>query len=398
MATLKDKSWCDEVEDDGKVKSRKSRKQSPPSEGGKRKCESGQPEAEPSSEASKVSEKVPGIQSEIPVVIDKLLAELYSGVSVQKCSKEFRTMLSDSLGTFSMEFHRLQTELEVLKAENNILKRTKLSPSFAAVAATQPKVVPKQRLEKSLKTKRHVVFVSSEEGKSSKEVQRIVTETIKPANEKIRIRAIRSTEKSLIIETESENESRKFLEHSKLKELKVKVELPRKRNPLVILYDVAADYKEEEVLDMIHAQNFEENISKTEFHENCKVRFRTGPRNRSTVHLVMEMSPKIRQLAVNKGRLYVGFSSHSAKDYIVVPRCLKCQDLGHVSKHCRKDKSTCSHCGEEDHSKAECGRKEQAAVCIPCTLRKKKCASTSKDCPTHKLLWERLVEKTDYGC
>ena len=381
MATPKDKSWCAEVEDEGRVKSRKSRKQSPSGEGERRFSESDQQE-----------EQVPGIQSGCPEDILETLKQLST------IGSNYKSKLYETITKVTREFTKLKTEIEVLKAENNILKRTKLGPSFAAVAATQPKPIQKQRLEKSIKSKRHVVFVSSEEGKSSKEVQRIITETIKPDEEKIRVRHIRSTEKSVIIETESESDSNKFLQHSKLKELKVKVEKPRKRNPLVILYDVAADYKEEEVLKLIHAQNFEEQLSEADLKNNYKVRFRTGPRNRSTVHLVMEMSPKIRQLSVSKSRLYVGFSSHSAKDYIVVPRCLKCQDLGHVAKHCKKEKSTCSHCGEEDHNKAECGKKEQAAVCIPCTLRKKKCATTAKDCPTHKLLWERLVEKTDYGC
>mgnify|MGYP000683972697 CR=1 FL=1 len=125
----------------------------------------------------------------------------------------------------------------------------------------------------------------------------------------------------------------------------------------------------------------------------CKIRFKTGPRERPTVHVVFEISSKIRQLVINKGRLYIGFQSLSTKDYIVVPRCLKCQDLGNVAKHCKRQKSSCPHCGEEDHEKKECSKKDQNAVCIPCQIRKRKCAASRKDCPTHKILWEDWIQK-----
>lgn len=112
--------------------------------------------------------------------------------------------------------------------------------------------------------------------------------------------------------------------------------------------------------------------------------------------MVAEVSNQIRKEMVNQGRIYVGFSSVSAKDYIVVARCNKCRDLGHVAKHCSKEES-CEHCGETGHKKEACTKKKQAATCIPCTRRGKKCnANNQAECPTHRLMLERLIQRTDY--
>lgn len=73
----------------------------------------------------------------------------------------------------------------------------------------------------------------------------------------------------------------------------------------------------------------------------------------------------------------------NSKDYLVVPKCLKCLDLGHVAKHCPKTENACGHCGDS-HDKKDC---------IPCKLRNKKFAKDPKDCPTHKLMMERPIQK-----
>lgn len=128
-----------------------------------------------------------------------------------------------------------------------------------------------------------------------------------------------------------------------------------------------------------------------QFEEEFKIRFKTGPKGKATAHIVAEVSPGPRK-GILANRVYV-----NCKDYLVVPRCLKCQDLGHVAKHCPKEQSACNHCGDTTHEKKDCTKKEQPKVCIPCKTRNKRCAKDPKDCPTHKLLIYRLIQKTDYG-
>lgn len=106
-------------------------------------------------------------------------------------------------------------------------------------------------------------------------------------------------------------------------------------------------------------------------------------------------APDIRKRILGK-RIYIGYTCVNAKDYLVVPKCMKCQDLGHVAKHCMKTDSVCNHC-EEKHDRKECKEIDKPKVCISCKLRNKRCSKDAKDCPTHKLLMERLIQKTDYG-
>lgn len=103
----------------------------------------------------------------------------------------------------------------------------------------------------------------------------------------------------------------------------------------------------------------------------------------------------IRRILLRQQRIYVGFRAISAKDYIVVARCNKCGDLDHVFKYCTREE-VCQHCGAQDHKKETCPNGKQPAACIPCKRRGKKCTDNKQDCPTHKLLIERLIQKTDY--
>ena len=212
------------------------------------------------------------------------------------------------------------------------------------------------------------------EGKSAKEVQKILTSQVKPAQDKIQIRNMRTTDKVVIVETNSIADIEKLKTHEKLKESNVRIELQRKKQPLMIMYDVDAHLKEDEILDSIYYQNLEDHLSWEDFSQNFRLRFKTGRRDRATVHHVAEVSAMLRKILINKSRLYINFSAHSIKDYIVVAKCVNCQDLGHVAKHCKRERQVCAHCAQEGHKKMECGQSSSPAVCIPCKLRNTNCS------------------------
>ena len=175
-------------------------------------------------------------------------------------------------------------------------------------------------MNKTASQKRHLVFATSKDGKTSKDVQRIFTENINPVKDKLKIRNIRSTENTLIIETETETDAEKIINHASLKDKNIKLEKPRKRNPLVIVYDVEKELNEEEVLQQLYCQNFDKVISEQDFKEECKVRFKTGPWDRPTIHLVMEMTARLRStradcmLALPRMRLKIMWLSQGACD------------------------------------------------------------------------------------
>uniref|UniRef100_A0A6P7GKV9 Uncharacterized protein LOC114339402 n=1 Tax=Diabrotica virgifera virgifera TaxID=50390 RepID=A0A6P7GKV9_DIAVI len=266
--------------------------------------------------------------------------------------------------------------------------------SYAKVAA-QPAVAVRSEAEKKIAMRKedNTIFITCDKAATGKKVQEELTRVLNPRTAKVRINRMRTAGKALIIEAASKQDLEKIKNHEQVKK-HFKCELPRKRKPLVIIYDVASADKEEDVIEDIRSQNFE-HMTAEQFAEAFKVRFRTGPRGRSTVHYVVEVSPEIRNVLV-RSKIYVGFSALNAKDYIVVPKCMKCQDLGHVAKHCAKEMA-CSHCGEM-HERKNCGKVEQPKTCIPCKSRGKgNCGKEQRDCPTHKMLVDRLIQKTDYG-
>jgi len=149
---------------------------------------------------------------------------------------------------------------------------------------------------------------------------------VNPRTDKIKIKGIRQTKtNSVVMEFDTQDDLQKFKGHPKL--VSLKIEEPKKRNPLMILYDVDSS--------LTASENIKENIIQQNLHEypvgeeDIIPRFKTGLRNKPTVHWVIQMAPKIRKhILQQRNRLYMGFSSLKMRDFLQVARCLKCHDLG----------------------------------------------------------------------
>ena len=343
-----------------------------------------------------VAEVATGTSPEVPEHL-RIITDIHKVMARIKGVLSARQIVQDKLGQLAALFTSISEENTKLKAENRVLREVKprsyasITQTAAAAPRQLPQVIQKQRVDK-----KHTVFISSSEGKDAKEIQKILTTSVNPVTDRIKIRNMRTVNKLLIVETGSQGDVEKLQGHKKLEELNIKVELPRKRKPLVIFYDVPSVLTDAEFRDGVFAQNLEGEISQEDFARNFKPKFRSGPRGRATVHHVCEVSPELRKLLIGRGRTYVGFTSHPTKDYAVVPRCLTCQDLGHVKKYCQKA-AVCAHCGEIGHMKSDCQKKDAPAICRPCSLRGRTCNADLKVCPTHKILLDRLVARTDYG-
>ncbi|KAF2904486.1 hypothetical protein ILUMI_01689 [Ignelater luminosus] len=136
----------------------------------------------------------------------------------------------------------------------------------------------------------------------------------------------RNALKSSINEAVTDDVLKKILENQELaKELKV--ELPEKHSPLITLYDVPTSMSEEDPLGAIYEQN----------HKG-----------------------RVRQ-SVQDWADYAS-TSVQVKDYVVVPKCTKGQDLGHVERHCAETDITCGHCGEQGHTKNDCAKGRQVSI------------------------------------
>lgn len=78
-----------------------------------------------------------------------------------------------------------------------------------------------------------------------------------------------------------------------------------------------------------------------------RIRFKMGRRDINVVNIVMEVSPKIREILLQEGRAYIDFAACRVADHLAISRCFKCKAYGHIAKYCKKaiGNNVCSHCG-----------------------------------------------------
>jgi len=202
---------------------------------------------------------------------------------------------------------------------------------------------------------------------------------VNPKTDKIKIKEIKQTKtNSIVMEFDTRSNLQKFKDHSKL--VSLKIEGPKKRNPLIIIYDIDNSLIANEL-----KENIKQNLDELFIEEKDIVpRFKTGPRDKPTVHWVIQMAPRVRKhILQQRNRLYcMGFSSLKVRDFLQVARCMKCHDLGHVAKHCSGEER-CGKCSATD-KKVDC--KSENQVCIPCSKRKLKCNTNREDCPSYRTL------------
>ncbi|KAH0944325.1 hypothetical protein HN011_007707 [Eciton burchellii] len=204
---------------------------------------------------------------------------------------------------------RLQSAVHILKEE------IRSTPTYTSVTKSSKQV---QRTICNA-SKKHVLFVqNNNKDKTSKEIKDELTNKINPKTDKIKIKAIRQTRaNSIIMEFDTRSDLQKFKDHPKFTTLKI--EEPRKRKPLMIIYDVDSSLTASELKESIKHQNLDELSIERE--DIIIPRFKTGPRDKPKVHWVIQTDPRVRKYIVQQGnRLYMGFTSLKVRDFMQVAR------------------------------------------------------------------------------
>ncbi|KAH0952229.1 hypothetical protein HN011_003134 [Eciton burchellii] len=174
-------------------------------------------------------------------------------------------------------------------AVNALKEKIRSTPTYASVARSSKQV---QRTTSNA-PKKHVLLVqSNNKEKTSKEIKNELVNKINPKTDKIKIKGIRQTRaNSIIMEFDTRSDLQKFKDHPKLSSFKI--EEPKKRNPLMIIYDVDSSLTVNELKDSIIQQNLDE--LSIEGEDIIIPRFKTGPRDKPTVHWVIQTDPRMRK-------------------------------------------------------------------------------------------------------
>lgn len=263
-------------------------------------------------------------------------------------------------------------------------------PTYAETARNKPNGM----LDKEAK---RVLLIYPKEGSNgtSEGTRDRVKELIQPKQLKLRVSRVNKIRNGGIVMEVDASQADKVKDIIK-DELDIKK--PQKRRPQVKIFDVPKDTSDEELSKVVYEQNFtESDLTETEFGKNFKPLYKTGPRNEKHTQWVVEVSPKLRNVMTQNGRIYYEWSSLKVIDYFSISRCYKCQRFGHMAKDC-KGPETCGHCANEGHSYKDCPNKKLSPKCVNCQRNKltNTHATNSEKCLTYVREKRRIQDKIGY--
>lgn len=125
-----------------------------------------------------------------------------------------------------------------------------------------------------------------------------------------------------------------------------------KLNPRLIIYSVAKDSIEcpDLIENIINDNNLNTPTNEVKFVTKLKYR-------ENFYNIVLEVSPSLFKLIINKGFLYVGWRRCGVKEHFHLPRCFKCSKYGHFQKACKSKDTVCSKCSL-NHEFKDCNSNE----------------------------------------
>ena len=281
----------------------------------------------------------------------------------------------------------------VTSQQENASKPPPIKSAFARAAKRKPP--PK-----------HTVFVSAPAGPdqpdallTAAELRSKLMSSVNPARDGIRVRNLRATAGGrLVLEVNSAGDLAKLRAHEGLQASGLQIAPTTLKSPRVIVYDVPLDVEAEALTDAVWRQNpAVSDIAWSDFQESFIPRQQIQ-KGASTCNWIVSVSSAVRDKLRTAQRIFALWSRCRVLDYLVPTRCYKCQEYGHVARHCASDTDTCGHCAGL-HTTRNCQHKARKPVCAPCARRKLKASHgvQSRDCPTYKRAAQRELGRTNYG-
>ncbi|CAK9816194.1 Uncharacterized 50 kDa protein in type I retrotransposable element R1DM [Anthophora plagiata] len=208
----------------------------------------------------------------------------------------------------------------------------------------------------------------------------------------VRVKAVRKTRSGgVAIEAVTAKDMQMLRECKKFDDVGLKVELPKKIGPKVLVFDVPCEITNEEFLNELFVKNVRTGkccMAECEFKDRTRIVNRTNKKNASVGNVIVEVTKSVRDVLMDEGRVYVKWRACKVKDYVNVLRCHKCYAFGHMMRECSVKDRLCQQCGESGHLRSEC-KKER--MCRNCKLKGAKCDHSvmSDECPEFLRMAER---------
>ncbi|KAG8269454.1 hypothetical protein J6590_107197, partial [Homalodisca vitripennis] len=118
------------------------------------------------------------------------------------------------------------------------------------------------------------VVLVRKEGRESEEVRKKLKELIDPRKENINVRKMMRVKDGVMLEVNSKEEVKRLIECEGMKKEGIEVKAPYKKKPMVMIYDIDLNMKDEVIVQEIYERNLKGEIEKEEMSGGFKIRNR----------------------------------------------------------------------------------------------------------------------------
>lgn len=323
-------------------------------------------------------------------------AKLEERTSMQKQMEatEQKIMLLQASVNKILEQPRTQQPVEVQKRDS----------TYAGVvkATKRPRVIARETAKKS--QSKFTCIISPREVPaefSSQAMREDVVKNLQPGSKNIKIRGLKvlPSKKSVVIETADASSLDAILNNTEMKKSS-NIRVLGRRNPKIIIKHVPSGTEKAELVNTIKAQN-QDRFPDVQLEKELSPRFKIGPKNRKSEHWVCELSPSLHKLLKEKHESCFYYREYRLKveTFVSVIQCHKCLRFGHMANYCKQEKKNCGNCGDVEHQRDQCTKKDTPS-CINCVRRHKRDTNHTardKSCPSYAEHIRLISSKTDYG-
>ncbi|XP_023212912.1 uncharacterized protein LOC111615710 [Centruroides sculpturatus] len=300
---------------------------------------------------------------------------------------------------------------------NLVLENEKLLGKLSALESKDKSSVPSDRgqlysqivmsteFRDDKKDVDNVVMVHGLPEVEDEEARKRFLKCINPLKDMVRLQTVQNLRNGgLVVTLASDKDKDRLLENTLLEREGLKLSVPVRRRPRLLLTDVPRDVQGDDLLRLILELNKDlmygdRTVDLEEFKEHFKLLYRTGKKRKLLVNWIIEVSPEFRKCLLRLGRLYIEYRSCQVKDYYEISKCYCCQLFGHIAKYCRQENGNCYKCGEQGHQSKDFKIQHPLRICIPCRQagRKYDHFSREKVCSTYHVMLARYKQNIDYG-
>ncbi|CAH1981455.1 unnamed protein product [Acanthoscelides obtectus] len=251
---------------------------------------------------------------------------------------------------------------------------------------------------KKIPNRSSVLLIKSDSNSGNNDILRDVTTSVNPAKINVCINNTHKIRNGIAVHCQDEK-SLTVLKNSLDKELGSKYSImeARKLNPRLLIKNVNLDGLDspESIINNIVALN---NIDDT---HQSDIKFVTKLKHYESTNIVIEVSPDLRNILLEKSFLFIGWKKSPVSDHIRVLKCFKCCGYGHTDISC-KSNVVCPKCSQ-NHKAKDC--KSSVFQCINCLNVNKTSkkglptdhASYSSCCAVFKSHFDNLRSRINYG-